>query len=543
MSIHGNQYIIPLFSTSSNIVPINENDELALAFYLLTKEQRGSEKILSFSHLLWPFLSVQGLMSTHIIIDGLLVFSKKDKLTNPPRQPLIGHLIRNIENRTKIEQLTKINEILSYRDLEAQEIGEGEESEYQKMVIDGLVNPLFLQTLAKLLPFIEYQPITQFQPLNSTLSTEMALEIAEKYRKTLEYMKGNALRWGNQIELISKEVNKWLIDLNVQLKDIKTRYTSQISKTSQEIDDVKVQEKIGLERDKIDQWSVNEKKKVIESISVLFKTIERQLEEMLKKNKFYTQSESLKSRVFEDVLSNFETQFAYLQEEGNNFLDAVTNLRNKYLELKERGSLIDSEASKRLKLLSSQLNTQLKDRNAHLSQYETEKQEKITEINHLKRNIEELFNQSQNIITAKQAKCLQEEKELINWSLNDEQAEIFSRPIQWIYMPLYAIITEDPETMEEKISLLFPGIVNRDPNNIYNEISEEMINLKNHLTELLEEDMALRSNFEFSCENKNLIQEQNLDKRIQLGLSILRNKSIINDEIETNIRQKVNFLK
>ncbi|TFG25288.1 MAG: hypothetical protein EU532_11820 [Promethearchaeota archaeon] len=77
---------------------------------------------------------------------------------------------------------------------------------------------------------------------------------------------------------------------------------------------------------------------------------------------------------------------------------------------------------------------------------------------------------------------------------------------------------------------------------MYNEISEEMINLKNHLIEILQDDMALRSNFEFSCENKNLIQEQNLSKRIQQGISILRNKLIINSEIETEIRQKLNFL-
>ena len=37
MSIHGNQYILPLFNTPQNLPQINEFDELALAFYLLTK--------------------------------------------------------------------------------------------------------------------------------------------------------------------------------------------------------------------------------------------------------------------------------------------------------------------------------------------------------------------------------------------------------------------------------------------------------------------------------------------------------------------------
>ena len=541
MSIHGNQYVLPFFNVSSHIPPINENDELALAFYLLVKQKKENEKILSFSNLLWPFLTIQGVISTHIIIDGLSVFSKKGTLSNPPRQPLIGHLLRNIENRTTIDQLIKINEILCYKDLDAQEIGEGEDSEYQKMIIEGLVNPAFLQTLAKLLPLIEYRTISQFQPLDSTISTEAALEIADKYRKTIEYMKGNALRWQNQIELISKEVDKWFIDLSVQLKDIETRYSSQISKTSQSIDDIQVQEKLDLERDRIDQWKVDEKKKIIENVSVLFKTVERQLEEMLKKNKFYTQSDSLKSRVFEDVLTNFENHFAFLLKEGKNFIESVTNLTKKYVELKERRSIIDSDANEQLARFTSTLDTQLKDRNANLTQFEIEKQQKIAEINDLKNKIEELFNQSKNLINTKQGKCLREAKDLINWSLSDNRAEIFSRPIQWIYMPLYAMIVEDQESMEEKIRFIFPGNVSQDLNNMYKELTEEIVNLKHHLSELMEDDMALRSNFEFSCENKNLIREKNFDKRIQQGISILRNKSIINDDIENSIRQSLNF--
>jgi cell division protein FtsB len=541
LSIHGNQYVLPLFNVSSQIPPINENDELTLAFYLLLKQKRETEKILSFSNLLWPFLTIQGVISTHIIIDGLSVFSKQGTITNPPRQPLIGHLLRNIENRSKIDQLTKINEILSYKDVEAQEIGDSEESEYQKIIIEGLVNPAFLQTLAKLLPLIEYRSINQFQPLDSTLSTELALEIADKYRKIIENLKGNALRWHNQVELISKEVDKWLIDLSVQLKDIETRYSSQINKTSQSIDDIQIREKLDLERDRIDQWKVDEKKKIIESVSVLFKTVERQIEEIIKKNKFYTQSDSLKSRVFEDVLTNFENHFAYLLEEGKNFIELVTNLTKKYVELKERSSIIDSDANEQLTRFTSTLDTQLKDRNAHLTQFEMEKQEKIAEISNLRNMIEELFNQSKILINSKQGKCLQEAKDLITWSLNDNRAEIFSRPIQWIYMPLYAMIVEDQETMEEKIRFIFPGNISQDSNNMYRELSEEIINLRDHLDESLEDDMALRSNFEFSCENKNLIREKNFDKRIQQGISILRNKSLLNDDMEKLIRQNLNF--
>lgn len=77
MSIHGNQNILPLFLRKNDLTPMAENDELTLAFYLLTKNMKKNEKILSFSRLLWPFVSIPGTISTHIILDGLKFFEKK----------------------------------------------------------------------------------------------------------------------------------------------------------------------------------------------------------------------------------------------------------------------------------------------------------------------------------------------------------------------------------------------------------------------------------------------------------------------------------
>ena len=542
MSIHGNQYILPLFNPYQNVPIIKESDELALAFYLLTKEMKQNEKIVSFSRLLWPFLCIQGVIGTHIILDGLNIFSKQGKLSNPPRQPLIGHLLRNIDNRTQIEQLNNILEVLTYQDKEAKEIGEGEDSEYQNLHIEALVNPEFLQTLIKLIPLIEYLPISEYLPLDTSLSTEEALKVAQKYRDIVDYMKGNARRWETQIELIGKEIDKWLIDLNVQSKDIDLRYSSQITKTSQVIDSNQIKEQLALERDKIDQWKVGEKKKIIENISVLFKTLERELEEIVKKNKFFTREDLIKSRVFEDLIKPFEEHFKYLLDEGQHFLDSVNSLTKKYMELKEKIPQIDQEAKNKLEALTSELQIKLIDRDKNLSEFEQEKIEKLNQINTLKTQIESLYTNIKTIIQNKQANCLHEARDLVNWSLSDNQAEFFSRPIQWIYMPLYAIIVEEEGKMEERINILLPGYITDDPNNIYKDLNNEMRNLKLLIVEKVEDDMALRSNFEFSCENKNLLIDKNLIKKIQQGISILRTRSVINLEIENKIRENFNLL-
>lgn len=543
MTVHGNQYLLPFFiRKDSHPLSIQGNDELTLAFYLLTRDFAENRKIISFSRLLWPILSIQGVISTHIMLDGLNIFSNKGRYSNPPRQPLIGHILRNIENRTKFDLLHKIIEILTYKDKEAEEIGEGEESEFHTLKIDGLVNPVFLHSLIKIIPLIEYKPIADYTVLDSSISTEIALNISEEYRQIINTMKGNALRWKTQIELINKEVSKWLIDLNVQLKDIDSRYSSQISKTSSSIDTIQVDEQIKIEQDKIDQWSVNEKKKIIENMTTLFKTSERHLEEIIKKNKFFTSGDSLKSRVFKDIVPHFENQFLYLKDEGKKFLDSLKILNQKFIEMKERGAQIDVEAKQKLEQIKDSLNLKLKDRDKQLSEFESEKEVKISELDGLKTQVEDLMANIQKIIQNKQNTCLQEAQKLIEWSFNDNQSDLFSRPIQWIYMPIYVIFIEDEDNMEEYMNIIFPGYIKDDPDEIYENISDAFISLKNIVNDRVETDMATRSNFEFSCERKNIIKDPNLNKRIQLGISKLREKMLLNDNIERIIRENLNLI-
>ncbi len=543
MTVHGNQYLLPFFiRKGSQPLSIQGNDGLSLAFYLLTKELDKNEKIISFSRLLWPILSIQGVISTHIMLDGLNLFNNTGRFSNPPRQPLIGHILRNIDNRTKIEQLNILIDILSYKDKEAEEIGEGEESEFRTLKIDGLINPVFLQSLIKIIPLIEYKPIADYTVLDSIISTENALDISEEYRKIINTMKGNALRWKTQIELIDKEVSKWLIDLNVQLKDIDSRYSSQITKTSSSIDVFQVDEQTKLEQDKIDQWNVSEKKKIIENISTLFKTSERHLEEMINKNKFFTSGDSLKSRVFEDILPHFENQFVYLKEEGKKFLESLEAFNQRFNEFKERASQIDNETKQKLAKFKDSLHVKLKDRDKLLTEFESEKEAKISKLNDLKTQIEDLFAKIKDIIQVKHNTCLQEAQKLTGWSFNDNQSDLFSRPVQWIYMPVYAMFIEDEDKMEEYMNIIFPGYITNDPNAIYENISDAFNSLKNIVSDRVEKDMPTRSNFEFSSERKNLIKDPSFKKRIQLGISKLREKLLLNETMERIIRENLNPL-
>ena len=394
---------------SPDIPTLDENAEMTLAFHLLTNNMDiKKEKILSFSRLLWPLLSIQGVISTHIIHDGIKIFSKKGKFNNPPRQPLIGHILRNIDERTKIELLNRIINVLTYKDAEAEEIGSGEESEYHTLAIEGLINPEHLQSLLKLIPHLEYLPITDYVPLDTALTTENALDESERYRSYIDTMKGNSHRWETQIKLIDVEIEKWMINLNVDIKDVELLYSSQISKVSEIIDEEQLKKQKEVEFDKIEQWNVKEKKNIIENISVIFKTVDRELQEILKKNRYFTDEETFKSKVFEDILNTYEEHFNYLKEGGKNFLESIGLLHQKFKELTEQALKIDSDTAIKLHNITIELNNKLQEYENNKDSYtDFIRQTKEDELNDLNQRIQQFRANAQQEITQKQADFFQ----------------------------------------------------------------------------------------------------------------------------------------
>ncbi|MBN1800305.1 MAG: hypothetical protein JW891_02305 [Candidatus Lokiarchaeota archaeon] len=521
--------------------PIRDDEELTIAYYLLTRDIKNGEKILSFSRLLWPFASVPGTISTHILLDGLAILSKKGKLSNPPRQPLIGHLLRDTGTKTEKDQLQQIINIITYKDVDAEIISESEDSEFQSLEIEGLLSPDFLKTIVEMLPTIKIEPVSNYMPLNVKLSTEMAIDIAEKYRKTFEQMKGNALRWKNQIELISKFVDKKLLDLKVNLSDVKQRFSSQLKKTSSLIDDSQVEIQKDYKGDEIENWRVEEKKKIIESVSTLFLTVERNLEDMIKKNKFFTRDESLKSKVFEDLQPKFLVHFNYLKEQGTRLLESINNLSQKYEDILEKAKAVDERASQKLKEHEIDLQTRLQDRNHQITTIEKEQESAVIEITSYRDDLEALYKQITEIIVQKHNTCLIEAEELKQWSIPDNKSDFFAMPIRWMYMPLYAMFIEDEEMMEERISIVFPGRIG-DSSSIYEIFSSPLQDFQAILVNKIEDDMILRSNFEFCCENKNLSKDPNIKKRLMKGISSLRYLDLLTTDTEKKMRNSLGLL-
>ncbi len=548
MSFHGQQNILPMFYFKEYASkPISLNEELSLSFYLLTHDLKENEKIKSFARLLVPMVFIQGLISTHIVLEGLSIASFNDKITNPPRQAVVGHILRNIENRTQVELLEKIIAVITYKDEDAKELSsikeEEEEAEFKTVTIKSLLNPGLLEGLKKILPKLKYVPIRDYTVLDSSLITELALDLAEYYRNTIKLLKGNAMRWQNLIKLIDKEIDKWLLDLKVKKKDIKGLYDSEIGKMSKIIDSSIVNERIKEEKDKIDLWVQIQKKKLIEAISQQFMTVDRKILELGGKNKFFTNYNALKAFRLEEVISKCRNHIGGMNENIRSLSDLVRNISTQVDDYVKRSEEINQKATQRLEDLKQNLGEQLSKKDEMISKSQMEKEFESGEIKNLKNNIKNKSQVIKDIISKKSEDCLRDSKILENWNIKDSEAGNLSMPVIWVFFPLYMSLIEGE--FEEKIKILLPGFINRNALNtesLKEELDPSYSTYLQNLMMKIEEDMKVRSNFEFSGEKNNLLEDSNIKKQIQNGISSLQSSAIISDVLAKEMEEKLNFI-
>lgn len=535
MSVHGDQKILPMYILRlDSVKPATINEEISLAFYFLTKNLKESEKIKTFSRMLLPTIFIQGAISTHIVLEGLMLTGFEKTITNPPRQALAGHILRNVDNRAEVDMLERIIDIITYKDKDAKEVStseeDAEEAEFQQIKLPALLNPSLLNGIKRILPYLTSSPINEYAVLDTLLTTEQALNFAEKYRNIMDLLKGNSLRWQNMIKLIQDEIDKWLIELNVKFKDMEIRYNSEIGKIDKVIDTSIVDERIKDEKDKIDVWVQNQKKSVIETILQQFITVDRKLIDLVKKNKFYTHIETFKANRLEDVSTKVQDHLKFLQESTQGFLEFIESISIQLEEHTNKGIGIDERATSRLKEVEKNLKSELEQKDQKISEFKVEKDSELGQIEEFKKNIEGKFRVIKETVSKKSSDCLREIETLKEWNIEDKESEHLSMPVIWIYLPLYLLLVEDEEEFEERIILSFPGFINKGSSS--NEsLKEELDPAFNEFLDILnkniEDDMKIRSNFEFVGDSKNLLDDSRISNKIEKGISALKTRGIL----------------
>ena len=534
MSLHGIQKFLP-YIIGMNGERIELPADYAVGLKNCLDRKKKDESLVNFSRLAWPFILIQGNSSSHIVFDDVGICNLDEKIINPPRQATIGHILRNIDNKTYEDMLEMIKSVILYSD-EGKKIksdnGKEEEVEEFKIVkVDGLIKPELIDGVAKLIPQLKNSPISEYALLESVHSVESALNLSQNYKDFGNLILGNKVRWNTLKELIQGPFDSWLTELKVKIKDAELIYKSTITKEESSITADSVTDTLDAKKDSTDQWAMQEKKNILAKIGGSFVGIDQILDELRKENTFFLNTDSFKLLKIEDAINTSRKHLDVINEACENIKERAEKIRlnidNSLAQIKQ----IENESDKRIRNKTVELRTKLAQRNTRIQSVSEASESYITDLKDAEQFLHDKLLEIHEIIDNKMSSC---EKDMINfqkWGLSDEISKI-NLPVLRIFMPLYIALFEDEEE-DERIVISLPTISNK--NLDLEHVNEGFKKFSEKIETIIEDDMKIRSNFEFTMDRLNLLKNDTTEKKIRDGFDVLKIKGFNIDGFEKYI--------
>jgi hypothetical protein len=526
MSFHGVFLRLPFAMSAKTNNELPFDVALAANFYSILQRVGKNEKLISFSEIMWPFQAIQAEPNYHILIDDVGVFSFNEKLTNSPRIAQAGHVLRDasLDYLTRLE-LTK--KVLSFQhkiqlDSNNEENGLSDEEFIQKE-IKGIVNSNFIQGLNRIINYVKEFPIADFSTLESVYSFDNALNSAQMFIQSLEFSQGNKHRWDTTKKLVEDPTEKWKLDLNVKLKDTEERYKSLLLK-AQELNDSKIVTTLDLAKDSADQWLLREQKNIIERIGKMFIGVDLICDNIKSKNRFFLNTEQLKTYEINEVIAHANDHLDFIKQAMLETEEKIAQIAARMTQIGEDVTNTSLSAEERVKRLNSELMDKKMEQENRIKQLENERDNEIGLLKSLIDNLDHLLREIHEYIDKKAQDCLFDVQTLRKWQMDDKIAKIPASTGRY-FLPVGVGIIQD-EDEEERIEVVLPCIYKE--NLEREQLSDGFWRLEKSLSKILDKNMKIRSNFEFTIEKRNIKNYEPFRKAIKLGADILVNEKIAN---------------
>ncbi|MHA1338776.1 MAG: hypothetical protein ACTSRZ_01975 [Promethearchaeota archaeon] len=535
MSIHGIQKFFP-FVLGEDLRHLESPIDFLIGINELIKRKNSNEKIKSISRLAWPLILIHGTENSHIVIDDVGISNLEMEVANPPRKGVIGHILRNIDNRSYNEMLEKIIDIITYTEegkaITTEWEKEEERKEYRKVIIKGLMGPQIIEGLEKLVKNLFEAPISEYNLLESQYSVEKGLDFAQEFQKLISDIRGTKVQWNDLHKVIQEPFNEWINELNAQIKDTEIRYKKSILKEKSTISKETVDELMKKAHQDIEQWVLREKKNVLEKIGGSFLPIDIIMENIRNKNAEFINTDSFKTL-------NIDVAIEKASDHIKNIKNSLDDLNQKWEQLQENFNMyidkirqIDEEAQKRINEKELELKTKLAQRDARIHDISKKSNEFIAQLKNAKESLSRKLKKIYEIIDKKMSECDKELNELMKWGLNEQKSNINQTVIR-LFLPVYVALLEDEEEDEERIIFSFPCIINKKLE--ATNVSEGFSEFKEKAEKIIEDDMKIRSNFEFTIDKNNLLVDEKLEKKILEAERLLKMLGYKAEPIKDNV--------
>ncbi len=534
MSLHGTHVRLPYGIDQNTKKPLLFQEALALNFIELLNRVGEGEVIRDFTQLVWPYIFIQSEPNKHVMIDDVGITKFNQKLTSAPRTAQAGHVLRdpNLDHRGKLDLVKKVISFKHRIELDQEGINSPDVEEFYLKEINGLVGPNLLEGFQKLLPHIAEFQMSEMPGLESLFTFDDALEFAKQYVELLRETKGNVHRWKTLQSIIQEPVEKWLIDYRVKKKDIEDLYKSKIQK-AHELDESMVNSRIDSAKFSADQWLLHEQKNVIQKIGGLFVSIDLITDELRRKNKFFTNTDTLKTLRVDEVVARAFKHIAYIRESFQNLDGSLSEISVKMNTIRADLEQTNVSADQKVEGVSQEMQDKIKEQAVNLASLEKEKAMKLGEIEKEIDTLSQIWQETQKIITEKIEICEKDLETLRKWQIDDDATDL-SKPVIRMFLPIgFGVIEDDDE--DERIEIILPSFIEKGPTRL--PISPSIKQFEQGISNILDKNIKIRSNFEFTGQKMNLKNNERLMKAFHEGIGLLVDKQFISGD------QKLKYVK
>ena len=499
---------------------LNFEESLAANFIQIKRRVKNKEKLIRFTEIFWPFIFIQGNPSYHIMIDEVGLSDFNLKINNAPRTAQVGHVLRD-QNFGIIEKMEMAKEIIEFKktiNIDQLDKSQKLDDELISRKINGLVLPELLEGFSKIIRKPENFKPTKFSILDSLYNFDDSINFAQDWMKTLNEVTGNKMRWKTLKSNISEPFDTWITEFVVKEKDAKAIYKGELNRAD-DIDENFISNKMNIEKDNVDQWVLMEQKDIIRKVGKMFVGIDLIYEDLRKRNNYFLQIDSLKTKMVGEVVMQGFQHISYIRDSIEKSEQYLLDISNKMNTIRKNIENLNISAESKITNKSQELTDQKSIQEEQIRQISRKHEEKIKEIQNYKNKITDLYNAINQIIENKLKLCDEDEKMIRKWEIFDDESNIHNPTIRF-FVPVGIGIIED-EDEDERIEFIFPSIysgktLTRTP------LSSEFLKFEQKITQILDKDMKLRSNFEYTIENS-----KNYDDLIQKGLTKLKKSGLI----------------
>ena len=499
---------------------LNFEESLAANYIQIKRRVKNNEKLTRFTEIFWPYIFIQGNPSYHIMIDEVGLSNFNLKINNAPRTAQVGHVLRD-QNLGIIEKMEMAKEVIDFKKrLNVDQLTEPQQldDEFITRKINGLVSPELLEGFCKIITNPENFKPTKFSILDSLYNFDDSINFAQEWMKTLNEVTGNKMRWNTLKSNISKPFDSWITEFIVKEKDAKALYKSELNRVT-DIDESFISDKMNMEKDNVDQWVLMEQKDIITKVGKMFVGIDLIFEDLRKRNNYFLQIDSLKTKMVGEVVMQGFQHISYIRDSIEKSEQYLQDISNKMNVIRKNIENLNISAESKISHKSQELTDQKSIQEEQIRQISKKHEEKISEIQNFKNQITDLYNSINQIIENKLKNCDEDEKMIRKWEIFDDESNIHNPTIR-IFVPVGIGIIED-EDEDERIEFIFPSLYSG-KTLIRTPLSSEFLKFEQKITQILDKDMKLRSNFEYTIENSI-----NYDDVIQKGLVKLKKSGLI----------------